>query len=162
VFGTHCSWHNSTGSNPLLAAQENFQSFTIICRKANVASSVCGTLHYAGRVRTWRLACLYSEIALFRKPFGIEHRYIYIFLLRMTGTMTSHNIDLSSWDILYELSNSSDKRNGFKVTEENHSIWISFLQTYKILLCVQFASQCCLNYKVNPLCQIRYSYMTLE
>jgi hypothetical protein len=27
--------------------------------------------------------------------------YIYIFLLRMTDTMTSLNIDLSSWDILY-------------------------------------------------------------
>jgi hypothetical protein len=27
--------------------------------------------------------------------------YIYKFLLRMTGTMTSQNIDLSSWGILY-------------------------------------------------------------
>jgi hypothetical protein len=26
--------------------------------------------------------------------------YIYTFLLRMTDTMTSQNIDLSSWDIL--------------------------------------------------------------
>jgi hypothetical protein len=44
---------------------------------------------------------LYSEIALSRKPFGIGHVYRYIFLLRMTGTMTSQNIDFSSWDILY-------------------------------------------------------------
>jgi hypothetical protein len=44
---------------------------------------------------------LYSEIALFRKPFGIGHMYIYIFLLRMTDTVTSHNIDVSSLGILY-------------------------------------------------------------
>jgi hypothetical protein len=44
------------------------------------------------------LARLYSEIALSRKPFGIGHMYIYTFLLRMTYTMTSQNIDPSSWD----------------------------------------------------------------
>jgi hypothetical protein len=27
--------------------------------------------------------------------------YIYTFLLRMTNTMTSQNIDLSSWDTMY-------------------------------------------------------------
>jgi hypothetical protein len=43
----------------------------------------------------------YSEAALSRKPFGKGHMYIYNFLLRMTDTMTSQNIDLSSWDILY-------------------------------------------------------------
>jgi hypothetical protein len=42
---------------------------------------------------------LYSEIALSRKPFGIGHMYIYTFLL----TMTSQNIDLSSWDTLYSV-----------------------------------------------------------
>jgi hypothetical protein len=47
---------------------------------------------------TWRVARLYSEIALPRKPFGIGHMYIYTVLLRMTGTMTSQNTDLSSWD----------------------------------------------------------------
>jgi hypothetical protein len=41
---------------------------------------------------------LYSEIALSRKPFGIGYMYIYTFVLRMTDTMTSQNIDLSSWD----------------------------------------------------------------
>jgi hypothetical protein len=46
---------------------------------------------------------LYSEIALSRKPFGIGHVYIYTFLLRMTYTMTSQNIDLSSWDTLYSI-----------------------------------------------------------
>jgi hypothetical protein len=45
---------------------------------------------------------LYSEIALSRKPFRIGHVCIYTFLLRMTDIMTFQNIDLSSWDILYE------------------------------------------------------------
>jgi hypothetical protein len=53
-------------------------------------------MHFATRVRTWRVARLYSEITQSRKPFGIGHMYIYTFLLRMTDTMTSHNIDLSS------------------------------------------------------------------
>jgi hypothetical protein len=46
---------------------------------------------------------LYSEIALSLKPFGIGHKYTYKFLLRMAHTMTSKNIDLPSWDILYIL-----------------------------------------------------------
>jgi hypothetical protein len=32
---------------------------------------------------------------------GIGHMFIQIFLLRMTDTRTSQNIDLSSWDTLY-------------------------------------------------------------
>jgi hypothetical protein len=44
-----------------------------------------------------------SEIALSRKPFEIGRMYICTFLLRMANTMTSHNIDLSSWDILYKM-----------------------------------------------------------
>jgi hypothetical protein len=44
---------------------------------------------------------LYSEIALSRKPFGIGHMYIYIFLLRMTDIITSQNIDLPSWNNVY-------------------------------------------------------------
>jgi hypothetical protein len=44
---------------------------------------------------------LCSEIALSRKPFGIGHMHIYTFLLRMTDTVTSQNIDFSSWDTLY-------------------------------------------------------------
>jgi hypothetical protein len=55
---------------------------------------------FATRVRTWRVARLYSEIALSRKPLGIGHVYIYTFLFRMTDTMTSQNIDLSSRDTL--------------------------------------------------------------
>jgi hypothetical protein len=61
------------------------------------------SMHFATRVRTWRVARLYSKIALSRKPFGIGHMYIYTFLLRMTDTMTSQNIDLFSWDTLYNL-----------------------------------------------------------
>jgi hypothetical protein len=36
---------------------------------------------------------LYSEIVKSRKPFGIGHMYIYTFLLRMTDTVTSQNIE---------------------------------------------------------------------
>jgi hypothetical protein len=43
---------------------------------------------------------LYSEIAVSRKRFGKGH--LYTFLLGMTDTMTSHNMDLSSWDTLYK------------------------------------------------------------
>jgi hypothetical protein len=63
------------------------------------------SMHSVTGVRTWRVAQLYNvlyrEITLSRKPFGIGHMHIYTFLLRMTDTMTSQNIDLSSWDILY-------------------------------------------------------------
>jgi hypothetical protein len=55
-------------------------------------------MHFATRVRTWRVARLYSE---FRKPFGIGYMYIYTFLLRMTDTVTSQNIGLSSWGTMY-------------------------------------------------------------
>jgi hypothetical protein len=62
-------------------------------------------MHFATRVRTWRVArlysVLYSEIGLSLKPFGIGHMYIYAFLLRMTDTIISQNIDFSSWDTLY-------------------------------------------------------------
>jgi hypothetical protein len=62
-------------------------------------------MHFASRVRTWRVArlysVLYSEIALSRKPFGIGHMYIYTFLLRIADTMTSQNIYLFSEDTLY-------------------------------------------------------------
>jgi hypothetical protein len=58
-------------------------------------------MHFATRVRTWRVARLYSEIALSRKPFGIGHMYVYTFLFRMTDTMTYQNNDLSSCDTLY-------------------------------------------------------------
>jgi hypothetical protein len=59
------------------------------------------SMHFATRVRTWRVARLYSEIALSRKPFGIGHTYIYTFLLRMTDTVASQNVDLSSWGNVY-------------------------------------------------------------
>jgi hypothetical protein len=44
---------------------------------------------------------MYSEITLPRKRFGVEHVYIYNFLLRMTYTMISLSTDLSSWDSLH-------------------------------------------------------------
>jgi hypothetical protein len=56
---------------------------------------------FVAPVRTWRVASLYGETGLSRKRFGIGHMCIYTFLLRMSDTMTSQNIDLSSWDILY-------------------------------------------------------------
>jgi hypothetical protein len=42
-----------------------------------------------------------TKMSLSRKPFGIGHMFIESFLLRMTDTMTSQNIVLSSWDTLY-------------------------------------------------------------
>jgi hypothetical protein len=66
-------------------------------------------MHFATRVRTWRVARLYSEIALSRKPFGIGHMYTYSFLFRMTDVMTFRNIDLSFWDRIWKLSNSQWK-----------------------------------------------------
>jgi hypothetical protein len=58
------------------------------------------TMHSETRVRTWRVVRLHSGIARSRKPFGIGHTYIYIFLLRKTDTVTSLNTDLSSWHTL--------------------------------------------------------------
>jgi hypothetical protein len=55
-------------------------------------------MHFATRVRTWRVARLHSEIALSRKPFGTGHTYIYTLLLRMTDTMTFQDTDLSARD----------------------------------------------------------------
>jgi hypothetical protein len=59
------------------------------------------SMHFATRVRTWRVArlysVLYSEVALSRKPFGIGHMYMYTILLRMIDNMTS----VSSWGNLY-------------------------------------------------------------
>jgi hypothetical protein len=42
-----------------------------------------------------------TKMALSRKPFGKGHMFVYSFLLRMTDTMTSQKIVLSSWDTLY-------------------------------------------------------------
>jgi hypothetical protein len=58
-------------------------------------------MHFATRVRTWRVARLYSETTLSRKPFGIGQMYKYTFLFTMAYSMTSQNIDHSSWDALY-------------------------------------------------------------
>jgi hypothetical protein len=66
------------------------------------------SVHFAIRVKTWRVtrlysvqcSVLYSETALSRKPFRIVRMYIYTFLTRMADTMTSQN-NFSSWDTLY-------------------------------------------------------------
>jgi hypothetical protein len=52
---------------------------------------------------------LYSEIAVSQKPFRIGHMYIYTFLHMMTDTVTSKNVDLSSWDTLYSVGWQADK-----------------------------------------------------
>jgi hypothetical protein len=49
-----------------------------------------------GKDNIWRPSQT-TKMALSRKPFGIEHMFIYSFLLRIT----SRNIVLSSWDTLY-------------------------------------------------------------
>jgi hypothetical protein len=54
-------------------------------------------MHYATRVRKWRVAPPYSGIALPRKLFGIEHLYRSNILLTLTDIVTSQNIDLSYW-----------------------------------------------------------------
>jgi hypothetical protein len=59
-------------------------------------------MHFATRVRKWRVARFYSVLAVSRKTFGIGHMYIYILSLRMTDTVTSQNIDLSSRVTLQE------------------------------------------------------------
>jgi hypothetical protein len=54
-----------------------------------------------GQRLTWCVARLYS-VQCTRKQFGIRHMHILnTFLLGMTDTMTSQNIDHSSWDTLY-------------------------------------------------------------
>jgi hypothetical protein len=46
---------------------------------------------------------LHSQMAVSGKPFLIGHMFILTFLLIMTNTMISQNIDLSSWDTLYSV-----------------------------------------------------------
>jgi hypothetical protein len=61
--------------------------------------------HVVHMTASWRTSkLLYSETALSRKLFGIGYKYTHAFLLRMTATMSSQNIDLSSWDTLYKNS----------------------------------------------------------
>jgi hypothetical protein len=62
-------------------------------------ASDSGTVWQEGRtILGAKSKLLYREIALSRKPFRIGPMYIYTFLLRMTDTVTSQNIDLLSWD----------------------------------------------------------------
>jgi hypothetical protein len=68
---------------------------------------------------------LYSEIALSRKPFPIGHLYIYSVFLRITDNMTSQNIDLSSWDILYNISASYLPTHNAIITLNIEEIYLS-------------------------------------
>jgi hypothetical protein len=72
-------------------------------------------MHFATHVRTCRLARLFSETALSRKPFGIGHMYIYTFSLRITDTVTSKNIDLSYWDICIYLQQVSNEDENLQI-----------------------------------------------
>jgi hypothetical protein len=65
-------------------------------------------MHFATRVRTWRVARLYSEIAQSRKPFGIGHMYIYTSWLRTTVSMTFPPGTLCVWFIYTEVVSTSD------------------------------------------------------
>jgi hypothetical protein len=62
-------------------------------------------VHFATRVRTWRVARLYSVQCNSspRKPFGIGHVHIQYFLLKIAVSMTDQNIDFSSWDTRYNI-----------------------------------------------------------
>jgi hypothetical protein len=46
---------------------------------------------------------LYSEIAPSRKPFGIGHIYIHTFFSRITDAIFPQKIDISFWNILYNI-----------------------------------------------------------
>jgi alpha-mannosidase len=105
-------------------------------------------MQFATRVRTRRVARLYSvlygEIALSRKPFGIEHMYIHNFFLRITDTVTSQNIDLSSWDILY---NKEFHRELGTPTLTKHPD--SDVKSYSFIFCNLFKDVICIsNYRV--------------
>jgi hypothetical protein len=46
---------------------------------------------------------LCSKTTISRKSSGIGHMYIYAFFFRTTDTMTFQNIDIFSWDTLYNM-----------------------------------------------------------
>jgi hypothetical protein len=64
-------------------------------------------MNFANRVRTWRVAPLYSLQCTVQWNIYISENvrnstmYIHTFLLRVSVTMTSQNIDLFSWETLY-------------------------------------------------------------
>jgi hypothetical protein len=61
------------------------------------------SMHFAARVRTWRVARLYSvqwNSSLSETVRNRTHVHIQFSLLRMADNVTSQNIDVSSWDIL--------------------------------------------------------------
>jgi hypothetical protein len=76
-------------------------------------------MRFVSRVRTWRVAHLYSEIALSRKPFGIGRMYTHNFSLGMIDAVTSQNIDISSWDTLYNSGPEAIYLNSDEVLKQN-------------------------------------------
>jgi hypothetical protein len=88
---------DTLSNSALLFKWQSWYSLPSITQFAKIPPSI--SMHFATRMRTWRVARLYSEIALSRKPFRIGQMYkrTYTFLLRMTETMTFQNIELSSW-----------------------------------------------------------------
>jgi hypothetical protein len=63
-------------------------------------------MYFATRLRPWRVARLCSDIAQSQKTFGMEYKSTYytIIFLRISYVLTSKNIDLSHWDILYTIA----------------------------------------------------------
>jgi hypothetical protein len=91
--------HFSQHSNNITIKSHNGQ----LTLHANAHASDSGAVRREGRtILGPKSKLLYSVIALSRKPLGIGHMYIYNFFAKNYGF--SHNIDLSSWDILYILS----------------------------------------------------------
>jgi hypothetical protein len=72
--------------------------------KKDILRAVCNTGIYIFENSTDNINAFCSsceDMALSRKLFGIGHMYIYIFMLRMTDTVTSQNADRSSWNTPY-------------------------------------------------------------
>ena len=106
-----CGILHSTPTMPFPSVTATIHLVTAIDHSSRLMLPTDSHASYSGSVwREWRTVLgaksklLYSEMALCRKPFGIGHTYMYTFLLRMTDTMTSQNIDISSWDTLCKSS----------------------------------------------------------
>jgi hypothetical protein len=78
---------------------------------------------------------LCSQMALSRKPFGIGHMFIQSFMLRMTVTMTSQNIDISFWDTCI-----------LRISKDSNS-WIAEIATMTQILYPYTLEDYCLDTK---------------
>lgn len=82
---------------------------------------------------------LYIEIALSRKPFGIEHMHVNTFLLRMADTMTFQDIDFPPWGHSVYVQNTatangSQSINGNQGFEKDPKEWM--LETQVVVIAV--------------------------